>query len=402
MRRKFIAFTLSAFILLSFSGCNSGNIYLDHIEIDRLELIQTIGFDFDEGLITATASSGINQNTDTPAIISDSAKTSALAVKAIQNYAEKKHLFFSHTENILIGFDAAKSSLSEIIDYIKRDIDTRLDISLFILKSERADEIIFGSSGKNSSVTDILNSIKKDAPTMSDGYVFSFGEIASSLAYNGCAVISAIKSDEKKTFNSENSDFSLTPVGYAVIKNDRLAGFLDKDSSKGVNLLMHKAETDYVALSDGHGGLATLKVTPKKTKISPVYKDDKLSEIKIDITLSANIEELSSDIDIADHEFLSLIKTELSQTEASYILNAVNASQNMSADFMNLEKKLQLSAPLKFNVSREEWNEIFPSLKITVAVSSDIERTYDIGSRLNGRERNDTLWMKIIKYLQNN
>ncbi len=373
--------------LIFLCGCSSQNIYLDYREIDRLELIQTIGFDYEDSQITATIASGITRESPKPTILYESADTATLALKKLQNYTEPKYIFFSHMENILIGKEAAEHSFGELMDFVQRTVDMRLDASLFILNEGKAKDTILNTTGDNAAINELLNSLKKDVTLLSQGHVFSFGDIASALAYNGCAIVSAIEMVPKKEPLETGSDFTVASSGYAIIKEGRLTGFIDEDCAKGVNLLTNQMKTDFTELDDGKGGSISLKLTFESTDITPIYNGNSLECVDISVKLHAQIEELQNPIDIYDPSTLSFYEDQLSQKEKSFIQAAIDASQDMAADFMQFEKILHIKNPVKFEKIQSSWKDIFPTLNFNLSVSSTIDRTYDIGGHLHASER---------------
>lgn len=381
---------LSCIIILTLillCGCSSQNIYLDYREIDLLELIQTIGFDYENEKITATIASGITRESPTPTILYESADTATLALKKLQNYTEPKYIFFSHMENILIGKEAAEHSFGELLDFVQRTVDMRLDASLFILTEGNAKDAILNTAGDKAAINELLNSLKKDVTLLSEGHVFSFGDIASSLAYNGCAIVSAIETVPKKEPLETGSNFTVASSGYAIIKEGKLAGFINTDCAKGVNLLTNQMKTDFLEIDDGKGGYISLKLIFDNTTVTPIYDGNVLECVDISVKLHAQIEELQNPIDIYDPGTLSSFEEKLSQKEKIFIQAAINASQSMAADFMQFEKIIHIKNPIKFEKIQNSWADIFPDLKFNISVSSTIDRTYDIGGHLQASER---------------
>ncbi len=387
MKLKKILCCIITVALIFLCGCSSQNIYLDYREIDLLELIQTIGFDYEDSQITATIASGITRENPKPTILYESADTATLALKKLQSYTEPKYIFFSHMENILIGKEAAEHSFGELMDFVQRTVDMRLDASLFILNEGKAKDTILNTTGDNAAINELLNSLKKDVTLLSEGHVFSFGDIASALAYNGCAIVSAIETVPKKEPLETGSDFTIASSGYAIIKEGRLTGFIDEDCAKGVNLLTNQMKTDFTELDDGKGGSISLKLTFESTDITPIYDGNSLECVDISVKLHAQIEELQNPIDIYDPTTLSAYEDQLSQKEKSFIQAAIAASQSMAADFMQFEKILHIKNPVKFEKIQSSWKDVFPTLNFNVSVSSTIDRTYDIGGHLHASER---------------
>ena len=103
---------------LNLSGC-AGSIYSQYREIEQMRVIQTMGIDKAEnGVKLSLASAGSKNSNTVPAILSGTGKSISTALQRIRNYSCEESLFCAHVGHILIGEDAAKSGIENILSYI--------------------------------------------------------------------------------------------------------------------------------------------------------------------------------------------------------------------------------------------------------------------------------------------
>ena len=102
MKKHPLALLLAAALLLP--GCRQGRD--NYRDIERLELIQTLGIDGDGETVTVSATTG-KRGDSTVIALKNSARTVARALDEMQTFTEKD-LYFAHVGVCLLGQEAAE------------------------------------------------------------------------------------------------------------------------------------------------------------------------------------------------------------------------------------------------------------------------------------------------------
>ena len=145
--KKALALVLAA--LLTLSGCSqTDTIYANFRAVEDLQLVQTFGFDWEDGEITVTVSSGEETDKLPSSLLSASAPDIPQAIEKLQDWSAREDLFFAHIRYVLVGEEAARHGLETLLDWFERGIQTRLDLPIFVVEGGTARELISGSSDK--------------------------------------------------------------------------------------------------------------------------------------------------------------------------------------------------------------------------------------------------------------
>ena len=373
--KKSLAAAAAVLAALMLGGCENGSLYSDMREIDQLELIQTIGLDAEKnGYITATAASGLNLGSGSHTVLENTSRTVARALREMQNYTSKKYIFYSHTKYLLIGEDAAREGLGRYLDYVERAVDVRLNTGLIIVRGGTANELIKQTSSDDESTGELLESLDKDTRLMSESSVSTCGEVAERLAETGSALAAAVILEQ-----DEEGEYRISSAGYAIIKEGALAGYIDTNLSRAVNLLTNAVEGDVTEVPDGNGGYAALRITGGDSSFNAEFSDGRPASIRIDAKINANIEELSGRLDIYDGSVTDCLAAELARLEAERIRGVLEISRELECDFLDIGGRIRTKHPIAYDSIAEDWAGCLAQSEISVSVDARIERTYDIG-----------------------
>ena len=373
---KKLALALIASVLLALGGCRSGMLYADMREIDQLELIQTVGLDASGEDVKATAASGMRVGGGSPTVLENTSPTAARAMRLMQNYSSKKYIFYGHVKYLLIGEEAARAGLGKYLDYVERSVELRLSTGLLIVRGGTANELIRLTSTESESTSELLASLEKDVRLMSESRVGSCGEAAESLAESGTALVAAVSTERG------DDGWRLASAGYAVLKDGRLAAYIDTDTARAVNLLTGEVEGDVTEVPDGRGGLASLRVTSGKSSFDAEFCDGEPARLIVDVRVTANIEELREGADPYSPDELAFLERELASLEAARIERALDLMRELKCDYLGIGGKLRLRHPVKIDRLGGSLAETLAGAETEVRVEANIERTYDLGAPL--------------------
>ena len=372
--------------MLFLTGCSSaGDVYSNYRDIENLQLVQTIGLDFDDNGITLSVSSGNFPQNPSPTVISCHAPSISSAMEEIQNYSSKQEFFYAHTRYVVIGESTAEHALENIIDYIERSPQMRMDVCLFILKDAKASDLMTKAINSQYELTEILSSIERNLQLIGDGEIFTCAEIAQSLSTSGSALISAISmaTTEDTVFSTEDTEIALSE-GYAFVKDGTLLGFLNSKTSVGVNILQGRVGRSYFNLKDQNGNPVTIQLSNASTTLLPIWKSDgSLESVTISVDAAASVVEVTTNADLYNETYLNDLEKKLSLSLLDRIQSVLKASQKYGSDFLELGKQIRLKDPIYFEKMPVEWKDVLPELSFTLSVNGKLNRTYSITDPAN-------------------
>lgn len=258
--RRITALLLAGLAALTLTGCRRGPGLLPYArEIEDMELMQTLGVDAaGEGQVEVTASSGSGDPAEGAAtVVSGQAGTISAAVLGMQGEGSS-YLYFGHVGQLLLGEELARQGVEPALDYILRDVETRLDTALYLVRGGTAGKAIT-AAGEDGSAADRLEALAEDAGLLAGSMPRTVKDALSDLYAQGATFLPAVEADE-----------ALTAAGYGILKGDSLAGWAEGDAALGVNLVLGQVDADVVELPLDGGGVAALRVVGARTSVRPV------------------------------------------------------------------------------------------------------------------------------------
>ena len=373
---KLLRLAAMTLVLALLGGCGGRWIFSDYREIDQLELVQALGLDAERGMVTATASTA-GEGKD-PVVLRSSASSISRAMRQMQDYTSRKYIFFGHTGHLLRGERAAEGGIQPYLEHMERNVEMRLNTFLYIVRDGTAQEAITAAGKEGEGIVALLNSLEKDVQLMSESHVFTCGEVAERLAEGGSALAAAVSLTEQPDILAGESSTTVCTRGYAILKEGRLAGYLDPDLAGGANLLMDLGGEDILEVPEGLGNWAALRLTGSRVRYEPAFAEGELSALRIRIELECSLEELPGEGGSWDEETLIRLEREAEALELERVCRVLERSRELEADFCSLGSRVRQARPMAFDGMLVSWEDRFPALPLEVEVLCHLRRTYDI------------------------
>lgn len=336
--------------------------------VEQLRPVETMGCDADREGVTVSASSGGE------ASMAAAARGGSIpqAMENLRRWSDAQELFFAHVRYVLAGEAFARAGLGELLDYFARSTQTSLEIPLLVVRGGTAEDLVAAPAGPEREVTALLASMQRDAEQTGTARCFTLREIARRLGRSGAALCCAVEARPGGENLPGQDAAAILCVGYAVVKNAALAGFLDADAALGADLIMELAgQANYVLPCTG--GSATVTLLRSETELTPARSADGALTVQVTTRLRAGV--LSSDgADMADPAVRQELAAALSRAAAAQEEAALTASRALDADFLELRRAVgRLASP-----EEAEAAGFLRALRWQVRVESELERSYDL------------------------
>lgn len=354
-------------LLLGCSGCSqTGSIYANFRAVEDLQLVQTFGFDWHDGEITITVSSGEETDKLPSSLLSASAPDIPQAIELLQDWSAREDLFFAHIRYVLVGEEAARHGLETLLDWFERGIQTRLDLPVFVVEGGTARELICGSSDKLYEITSVLLSLERDVERRGKSYPFTLRQLAARMNRSGAGLCTSVRMAETAdNVPSAPEGMTALETGFAVFRDWKLTAFSGQEAAEGICLLLNKAGSGNILLEGGGDSLVTLEMGQAKTELTPCYDASGAPSLALRAECSASV--VSADAGSPPHEeLLPRLEEELQHWVCQRLEAALNLSRESGADFAELRRLFGENAP------------DLAALPIHLTVSARVERSYDI------------------------
>ena len=191
-------------------------------------------------------------------------------------------------------------------------------------------------------------------------------EVFSDLLERGSAYLPALRVQE----TDQEGQTALLEAGYAVLKDGVLAGYLEGESAKGLELLVNQAPSDVleVPLSQGR---VVVRVTGSALVCTPRIENGALASVDLNCRVTAEVAEVEGKL---TQEDLEQVKQAIDSRQQRRITQALERLQSWGADCVGLGQRLAMADPARGEELLEQWPEVVSSLPVQVSVETSLTR----------------------------
>jgi spore germination protein KC len=403
---KHLLLFLAAVLLLP-TGCWS------RIEVDKLAIVRCLAIDYlpeaDEPyLVTLSVARPAaipvgNGGGGGGAASQTFTGTGATLDIALKNAAQAapRHAYFTHNEVVLIGEEVAKRGLQETVDVVMRFHQMRLTNFLLFVPGIAHDVLLIPGRLEAALTQEILGLLER-ARLNSEGDPLEIYHILRQAATEGQEAHLAVLrpepppeqalpeiATEKQAPGGQGGpggggaaqDVAPPPEvlhlnGTAVFRNDKLAGFLTPQETRGYLLLAGRVRRGQLSVPDplAPGKSVSLGILRGKSKIAPRLEAGRLSflveaELEGDILSQESMENLSTPemLEKLGDAKADALKKEMEQT--------LRRLQEMNADIVGFGTILRRKNPQAFQLLADRWPQVFRNLEVEIRVRAHIRQT---------------------------
>ena len=329
-------------------------------EMGDMALLRTMGVDLLEEEVRVTVSTGPRvrglQGEQQPSLVL-SAQGASLSGAALELQGmSESYVFFGYVDQLLLGEELARQGVEPVLDYFARDVELGLGAQLWLVQGASAEEAV--RSGGEQGVEGRLSTLRTDGEMGIAAITRTAGEVLSDLLEWGSAYVPALVCAE------EEEAASLRESGYAVLKEGKLAGFLEGEAAAGLELLTGRTSSDVLEVL-ASGELVAVRVTGVDTSCR--MEEGKL---RIICQIQARAAEYQTPLEEAELNELSL---QLEQRERDRIQAALSQMQAWGADCTGVGPRAALASPGQWQAGEETWAEQFASQPLELEVRVTIQ-----------------------------
>ena len=380
--RKLLALVLCAGELLLFAG--RGGLRGNYREVEELLVIQTMGLDKTLGGVTLSLAAAGDSEDKVARMEADGVSISA-AMERIRGYAYEEELFCPHIGRLLIGEKLAEDGIENVLAYISRSPELRLDMPLFVVRGGTAEDAVMTVGSGDKGICDVMRIIEQDLKRRGRSDVTTASQVLRDTARSGSSLICALElgkssetSDPPDAENAEPERRSVAPLGYAILREGRLCRYLTADQAIAVGLLKNAPGRATVELRDRHGEAAVLELNGGGCKIRPVWEGSRLKGVEISCEARASLLEHSGRGALNEAEDIDYLTAQLESKLAGYLSAALQASKELKADYLCLAETLERADPAAWRGLERAFIDLLPELELKIAVSARLNQMNDM------------------------
>jgi spore germination protein KC len=383
---KKLKITLLAFIILLNSIFAAG--CWNYREIDKFSIVAGVAVDkgtdkqFQLTAEVIEISSG-KESKMTSKTITAEGKTMFDAARNMISISGKR-LYWSHAKVIILSKEIASDSVTKVIDWYNRDSESREDVHILVSDEESAKGIFTGQGTTSDIKSFTLDEIIKNEASLSKAPITNILDFDIESKTKGISqTIPAV--------DLEKIDGKIIPeiMGSAIIKNDKLIGFLNGAETKDLIFIRNKIKggvlNEDIQVND-KPAFFSLEIFKNKTKITPAVNGSNIV-INLNIETTAAIDEIYGIENFFDEgELIKLEQSTENNLKARIESLIMKMQLEYGADIFGFGEKLREDKIKVWNSVGDNWEETFKYLKVNVKTRVHIKNSAVLSKSL---ERGD-------------
>lgn len=403
---KRLLFALLCLVLLP--GC------WNRVEIDELAIVRAVAVDYLPGrkapyFVTLSVikpgqfASGDGGGGANPTVLfSGVGATIELAIQQA-SFTISRRIYLSHNEVLLLGEEAARHGLHDILDFILRSSQMRLTNFLLVVPG-MAHEALHVKERLEGGITDEILGLVRQAQVSSEANPQELFKILRQLSTPGqeaCVavlrvgivpekVLPQVEEADKQMENQKNGSNKqegggetetepkqqLVLAGTAVFRGGRLAGFLNEIETRGFLWLTNGVKRGIIEVHDPQDPEETvgLGIIRAEAKITPSMEKGKISFL-VEVEEEGDIFSQTGPSDTSSPEVIKLLNSAKAGAIKEEIEKALYKLQDLGTDIVGFGAALNRRYPREFAKLGGQWPEIFRGVEIEVRVTANVRRS---------------------------
>lgn len=333
-------------------------------EMEDMALLRTMGIDRAPGGVAVTGSTGPRarglQGEGEPALTLSADRESLSGACLAMKGQSDSFVFFGYVDQLLIGEELAREGVQPVLDYFARDAELGLGAQFWLIRGASAREAV--SAGGDKGVDSRLETLQHDSKMGISSHTRTAGELYTDLLEFGSAFVPAL-------VPAESGAAILAEQGYGVLNGDKLAGFLDGEAAKGLELLAGGPSADILETELAHRA-ASVKVTSARTGSRMEFQGDTPSVLKLTCNIEARLSEYG---DRLTEEEVDQLRRLAETIERSRLEAALARLKELHGDCVGLGAKAAMFHPVQWQKIQASWPDWFSRIPIDIKVQIRID-----------------------------
>ncbi|MDQ0897910.1 Ger(x)C family spore germination protein [Paenibacillus sp. V4I7] len=358
------------------AGCSP-----DIKEISDIALVTATGIDYDKEsnkyvfttycVLPATTSTEKTGKL-TEWIISANGDSILDAARNLRNRAGKS-LVWQHNKFFIVGEAAARHSLYDVVDFLTRNRQIRISSHLLVSEG-KAEDLLNIKSNISELASNVLLGIVRNEKEWGKSYSLMIHKVADLYAspYRGF-VLGRLSMSPK----SDTSQSSLLLKGGAVINKGKFVDWLDGNDVRVVHWLSEKSQWKNYEFTETLDFKSTKVTCYLRVSEREIHSDYVIGKPKLDILLNfkATLGEMNHHLALNDPVILGQLEQAVSKDLEKLIQASLKHFQeDLKVDLLGFSDYFIKYHPNKWEMLKNEWDDVYPTMSIPVHVVVKIEK----------------------------
>ncbi|MCZ8523517.1 MULTISPECIES: Ger(x)C family spore germination protein [Paenibacillus] len=309
-------------------------------------------------------------------------KSVAEALRKMTTVLPRK-IYLSHLQILVLGETLAKDGIAESLEYLSRNHEVRSDFFVVLSKNAKAGEILnYLTPLEKIPSQKLRKSLETSEKIWAPTHTVQLDELITDMVEPGhSAVLTGVMIEGDKSKGKSKEGLStITPgsllqyANLAVLRKDRLAGWLNEPESKGFNYIKGNVQNTVGTIGCGGKGHVSVELFNSESKVKAVEENGS-PVIEVHLFTESNVTEVHCDIDLGKQESVLLLEQEAAKRTKDIMEASVKKAKKLKADIFGFGETIHQANPKLWAGLKEDWEAQFAKLPVRIEVEAKIRRT---------------------------
>jgi len=294
--------------------------------------------------------------------------TGPTVFEAVRNatFQSSRRLFLSHNQVLIISEAVAKGGLLPALEFFVRDHEPR-NTQWLLLTPDEPVEILDAAAGlEHVSALAIVDLMKQYQLTSKIKPVYLADYIKTRIektTANTLPIIRIYETAGKK---------ELLLDGTAILKEDRLVGFLDHKETRGLLWVLGEVRGGVITVDLPGGGKATFEIFDAIPKVKVEFKEGRV-QVKIEIKERAGLGAQTTYADLSTPEQFKKLENLQTKAIEDEIRAALAKAKAYKADIFGFGEYLYKHDHRTWQRLQKEWERYFVDAQVEIKIEAMVE-----------------------------
>jgi len=326
------------------------------------------------------------------ALYQQKSKTIMEAMRRVTSVSPRT-IYLSHLRILVISEEQARDGIKEVLDYLSRDHEVRADFFVIVSRGVKASELlsVFTQIDTIPAIRmyNMLElSSKFWAPTIGirmDTLLKEQGNKAGRSSVLSGIGIKGDKEEIKKdvALKRINPPGRLYFSGIAVMKNDKLIGWLEENDNESYSYLVNKVKFSSFEFPCEQGGNVVLEIMKSRAKLKGSFPNGEPA-IQAEVNIKADIGETHCPENLLDEQTIKKYEEAAGEKLKAQLEETVKMVQReYQADIFGFGEVFYRRYPKQWRKLEADWEERFRTLPVDIKVKIKINQLGTVNEALN-------------------
>ncbi|MEF3304789.1 Ger(x)C family spore germination protein [Paenibacillus sp. GYB003] len=302
-----------------------------------------------------------------------------------------RKVYGAHIRVLVLGESLAKEGVTDAIDLLIRDPEVRSDFYVMIARDTSAESVLRVMTPlENIPANKLFHSLDVSSKAWAPTTTVTLEQLMEKLIGEGInPVLTGVRlvGDAEEGNSSKNTEkidpsAKLRLTGLAVMRKDRLVGWLNEVQSKGYNYITDQVTSTAGYVKCSNGGLLTLETIRTHTKMKGKMVNGK-PVIDIHMVDESNIAEVACEIDLDKPGTIRELEEKQRSKKIALMKQAVEVvKRKYGVDIFGFGQAVYRADPRAWSRLKKDWDSHFQDVQVRYEVDIHIRKIGMMGRKI--------------------